>query len=71
MGFLDDVGDQFSKPFKWIDSKFDKVDNVANKALGAGGNVLDLLGGNSNTLVYIGIGIVAVAVLPTILNKVL
>jgi hypothetical protein len=71
MGFWDDFGDGFEAPFKWGYNKLDKADKAADKALDAGNNVLDLLSGNSNTLVYIGIGIVAVAVLPTILNKVL
>lgn len=71
MGFWDDFADGIEKPFKWGYNKLDKADKAADKVLDAGNNVLDILNGNSNTLVYIGIGIVAVVVLPTILNKVL
>ena len=62
--------------------RIDKISSIgdtaiaaADKAVSAAGDTLggigDLFAGKSNTLVYIGIGIVAVAVLPTILNKVL
>jgi hypothetical protein len=69
--FWSDFGDGFETPFKWVGGKFDKVDKLTDKAADGAGNLVDLIGGNSNALIYIGIAIVAVAILPTILNKTL
>jgi hypothetical protein len=82
MGGLGDVGDFFKDVgtgmgmvFKPIYDKgvglFNKGDKLLDKATDGAGNILDLFAGNSNVLIYIGIGIVAVAVLPVILSKVL
>jgi len=75
MTFWNDFGDGFSKPFKWAYGKFEKSDKAADKVLDAGTNAADglanLFGGNSNILVYLGIGLVAVIVLPKVIDKVL
>ena len=75
MPFWDDFAEGLQMPFKWAEKKFDKadklVDKVADSAGNAAGGLADLLGGNSNILLYIGIAVVAVVVLPTVLNKVL
>jgi hypothetical protein len=73
MTFLSDFEDGFSKPFKYAYSKFEKVDQASDKVLNAGGNLVDGLGNllQGNTLFYIGIGVVAVIVLPKLLDKVL
>lgn len=75
MGFGSDFLDGFEMPFKYVYNKFDKADKVADKVLDAGasaaGGLADLLSGNSSILLYLGIGIVVVTVLPTVLNKVL
>ena len=73
--FWDDFKDNFAKPWKWAYSKFEKSDKAADKVLDAGTNaaasLADILGGNSNILVYAGIALVAVIVLPKVLDKVL
>ena len=73
--FFKDVGSGMGMVFKPIYDKgaslWNKGDKLLDKATDGAGNLLDLIGGNSNTLVYIGIGIVVVAVLPVILSKVL
>jgi hypothetical protein len=75
MGFWSDLGDGFTMPFKWVynqaDKRFNQIDKIADKAASGADNLLDILGGNSNFLVYAGIAIVAVLILPTVLNKVL
>jgi len=75
MGFLGDVGDGFTMPFKWGYEKLKKVDKVADKSLDGAGSIAegisDILSGNSNVLIYLGIGVVAVVALPKILDKVL
>jgi len=71
MGFLEDFGDGFSRPFVWgynqVEKRVTQADTISDKLVGAGGNVLDILGGNSNILVYGGILVVGLFVL----NKVL
>lgn len=80
MGFWDDFGDGFQMPFRYVYNKLEKVDGVVNKGLDAVGNVVgaagglagglaDLLSGNSNFLLYMGIGIVGIVALPILLNK--
>lgn len=60
----------------------DKASGAAGNIIGAAGNIAqgagsaalglgDLLSGNSNILIYLGFGIVAVAVLSTLINKLL
>jgi len=60
----------------------DKFSGAAGKAADAAGNLVtgagnaalglgDLLGGNSNILMYIGLGILGVVVLPVLLDKLL
>jgi hypothetical protein len=67
--------DGFTKPFRWAYNKFDKVDRASDKVMDAGtnaaGGLADLLSGNSNILVYAGVALVAVIVLPKVLDKVL
>lgn len=74
-GFWDDFETGFETPFKWTYDKFNKADSVADRALDGAGNLAtgltDLLSGNSNILLYVVIGVVAVAVLPTVLEKAL
>lgn len=69
------IGGRTVDRFEKITSIGDTAIAAIDKTVGAAGDTLggigDLLSGKSNTLVYIGIGIVAVAILPTILNKVL
>jgi hypothetical protein len=73
--FWDDLGDGIQMPFKWAYGKFDKVDHASDKIMDAGtnaaGGLADLLSGNSNILVYAGVALVAVIVLPKVLDKVL
>ena len=75
MGFLEDFGDGFAAPFKWAYHKVEKIDkmtdNLADAGIGAAGGLADLLSGNSNILIYIGVGIVGVVVLPVLLEKLL
>ena len=63
-------------------SRLDRIGDVGDKALGAAGQLVggagnaaegigNFLGGNSNILLYIGVGLVAVMVLPKILDRVL
>ena len=74
-GFFNDFADGFSMPFKWGYEKLKKVDKVADKSLDGAGSIAegisDILSGNSNVLIYLGIGVVAVVALPKILDKVL
>ena len=73
--FWDDFKDGFAKPFEWAYHKLDKVDKASDKVMDASTNaasgLADLLGGNSNILVYAGVALVAVIVLPKVLDKVL
>ena len=82
MGFLSDFGDGFIKPWKWAADKFQRADktvdhaaDAADRVVDAGGKAAqglgDLLSGNSNVLVYLGIGIVALAVVPKLIDRVL
>ena len=75
MSFWSDMGDGFSKPWKWAYDKLDKGNKTADKVLDAGGNAADglanLFSGNSNILVYAGVALLAVIVLPKVLDKVL
>ena len=50
-------------------NNFNRLNGVADAAAGAATNLLDFLGGNSNILVYLGIGLVAVIVLPELIEK--
>ena len=73
--FWDDLGDGVQMPFKWAYGKLDKADRASDKIIDAGtnaaGGLADLLGGNSNILVYAGVALLAVIVLPKVLDKVL
>lgn len=56
MGFMEDFGSGFIKPYEWAYHKIEKVDRVADKALDGAGNLVeglaDLL--NGNTLLIMG-----------------
>ena len=69
MSWLDDFGEGFKMPFEWAYNKAAKLDKGADKVLDGASNLLDIFTGNSNILIYLGIGIVAVAVLPTLIEK--
>ena len=73
MSWLDDfVGENgLQRPFRWAIGKLDKVDKIADKAADGASNLVDLLAGTGNILLYIGIGIAAVVILPIVLEKVL
>ena len=83
MGFFDDFATGFKMPFEWswdhigervvniADKSLDAAGNLASGAAGAANGLASLLSGNSNILLYAGLGIVAVVVLPVILQKVL
>lgn len=71
MTFWNDFADGFEKPFKWAYGKLDKADKLVDKAADGAGNLVDLLGGNANILLYVGIGVLAVVVLPVVLEKIL
>lgn len=82
MAFWDDFKDGFSKPYVWVYNKFQKVDKTADRVADTADRVVDgagkaaqglgdLLSGNSNILVYLGIGLVAVVVIPKVLDRVL
>ena len=62
-------------PFVWAYDKASKLDHTADTILDRGtaaaSNLLDLIGGNGNVLIYLGIGLVAVIVLPKLLDMVL
>ena len=78
-GFFNDFADGFSMPFKWGYEKLKKVDKVADKSLDGAGSIAegisDLLSGNSNMLMYLGLGIVAIGtafvVIPKLVDKVI
>ena len=78
-GFMSDFAEGFSMPFKWGYEKLKKVDKVADKSLDSAGSVAeglsDLLSGNSNILLYLGLGVVAVGtafiVIPKLVDKVI
>ncbi len=69
----DDFGTGFVDGFtaipKWAYHKGEKIDKGADKVLDGANNLLDLFTGNSNVLIYIGIGIVAIAIVPTLIEK--
>ena len=85
MGGTSDMFNDFLSnhwPLSWVADKFRKVDHVADSVLTGAGNAADaasglltslnsLLSGNSNILLYAGIGIVAIVIVPIILQKVL
>ena len=79
MGFWNDFGDGFTMPFKWAGEKLKKIDKVADKSLDGAGSIAegisDLLSGNSNMLMYLGLGIVAIGtayvVIPKLVDKVI
>jgi len=56
-------------------SRLDNLGNTADKLVGGVGNAADglgnLLAGNSNILVYLGIGALALVVVPKLIDKVL
>ncbi len=67
-------------PMSWVANKFKKADRVADAVLDGAGNVADAAGGlagglnnlfsgNSNFLLYAGIGIAAIVIVPILLNK--
>ena len=64
-------------PFVWAYDKASKLDHTAesdtilDRGTAAASNLLDLIGGNGNVLIYLGIGLVAVIVLPKLLDMVL
>lgn len=69
-------------PMSWVADKFRRVDHVADSVLNGAGNAADaasgllgglsnLLSGNSNFLLYAGIGIAAIVIVPIVLQKVL
>ena len=78
-GFWDDVSDGYQyaynngvKPaYNLVKKNYNRLDNVADAANGAATNLLDILGGNSNVLVYLAIGIVAIVVVPKLIEKAL
>ena len=83
MGGTSDMFNDFLSnhwPLSWVADKFRKVDHVADSVLTGAGNAADaasglltslnsLLSGNSNILLYAGIGIVAIVIVPIILQK--
>jgi hypothetical protein len=82
MGWWNDFKDGFSKPYVWAYHKFERVDRTADHVADTADRVVDgagkaaqglgdLLSGNSNLLVYAGLGIVAVVVLPKLIDRVL
>ena len=69
-------------PMSWVADKFRRVDHVADSVLTGAGNAADaasgllggltnLLSGNSNFILYAGIGIAAIVIVPIVLKKVL
>ena len=52
-----------------FEKNYNRLDNIAEAATGAATNILDFFGGKSNFLIYLGIGIVAIVVVPKILEK--
>lgn len=82
MSFWNDVGYGFGLPFVWIYNKVKKVDHMVDNAMDStshvvssvgsiAGGIGDVLSGRSNMLLYIGLGLLAVVVVPVILEKVL
>lgn len=82
MGFWDDFGTGFVMPFDWAYDKAKKVDHVGDAVLNSAGTAIggtadiiggigNVLSGNSNILVYCGIALVAVIIVPKLLDKVL
>ena len=82
MGFWSEFSDMAQKPFVFAYNQAGRVVNLGDKVLDAAGHVAtgtggladglsSLLAGNSNVLLYAGIGIVAVVILPIVLQKVL
>jgi len=75
MGFFEDFADGFKKPwvaaYNQVDKRLNQADKLADKATDGASNLLDLLGGNSNILVYAGIAIVGLIVVTTVLPKVI
>ncbi len=82
IGFFNDFGDNFIKPWKWAADKFKKADRTVDHAADTADRVVDgagkaaqglgdLLSGNSSILMYLGIGLVAVVVLPKLIDRVL
>lgn len=74
-GFWQDFAMPFEETGKWLYNKGKKVDKLADKSLDSAGSVAgglaDILSGNSNVLIYLGIGLVTVIALPKIIDKVL
>lgn len=77
MGFWDSLSDDYMsaynsgiKPaYDIARHNYDRINGIADAATGAADNLLDMLGGKSNVLVYLGIGLVAVIVLPKLIEK--
>jgi hypothetical protein len=80
--WYDDVWEGFQKPFKFAYNQGERVVGLGDKILDAAGHAAtglggaieglgSLLSGNSNILLYLGLGIVGVIVLPKVLEKVL
>ena len=71
--FWDDFGDGFKKPFVWgydqANKRLNQVDKLADGAEKGAENLLNLVGGNSNLLVYAAIAVVGVIVVTTVLPK--
>lgn len=76
------VMDIIDKPFVWIGNKLVKADHMVDNVLDGTANVIgaagsaagaldDILAGRSHILLYAGIGLVTIIVLPIVLNKVL
>jgi hypothetical protein len=78
-GFWNDFADGFSMPFKWGYEKLKKADKVVDKSLDGAGSIAEgisnILSGNSNILLYLGLGVVAVGtafiVIPKLVDKVI
>jgi len=78
-GFWNDFADGFQKPFKWGYEKLKKADKVVDKSLDGARSIAEgisnILSGNSNILLYLGLGIVAVGtafvVIPKLVDKVI
>ena len=66
-------------PFKWGYNKLKKADKVVDKSLDGAGSIAeglaDILSGNSNILLYLGLGVVAIGtafiVIPKLVDKVI
>ena len=73
MGWTSDFAEGFEKPWKWAWDKLEKTDRIADKTLDGAGNIAEGLANlfNGNTLLYIGLAVVGIVVIPIVLQKVL